>query len=176
MMTDRGAAEGAMARSAEPLVLNEIERDELDRLVRAHSTPQQVALRARIILLAADGIGNRDSARRLGVTVQTVRCWRRRWDSAPDLALVDRLAPRPGTPPTFTAEQICAILALACEPPDASGVPITHWSQSALAREAVKRGLVETISHGSVGRFLKGGGSPAPSRACLADAGARSGF
>jgi putative transposase len=147
-----------MARSAEPIVLSEVERDELDRLVRAHSTPQQLALRAQIILLAANGIGNRDSARRLGVTVQTVRCWRR-WSGEPDLALVDRLAdaPRPGTPPTFTPEQICAILALACEPPEASGVPITHWSQSALAREAVRRGLVETISHGSVGRFLKGG-------------------
>jgi putative transposase len=148
-----------MARYAEPLVLGEVEREELDCLVRAHSTPQQLALRARIILLAADGIGNRDSARRLGVTVQTVRCWRRRWGGEPDLALAERLAdaPRPGTPPTFTAEQICAILALACEPPEASGIPITHWSQSALAREAVKRGLVETISHGSVGRFLKGG-------------------
>jgi putative transposase len=148
-----------MARSAEPIVLSEVERDELDRLVRAHSTPQQLALRAQIILLAANGIGNRDSARRLGVTVQTVRYWRRRWGGEPDLALVDRLAdaPRPGTPPTFTPEQICAILALACEPPEASGVPITHWSQSALAREAMKRGLVETISHGSVGRFLKGG-------------------
>ena len=140
-----------MARSAEPIVLSEVERDELDRLVRAHSTPQQLALRAQIVLLAANGIGNRDSARRLGVTVQTVRCWRRRWGG--ELALVDRLAdaPRPGTPPTFTPEQICAILALACEPPEGSGVPITHWSQSALAREAVKRGLVETISHGSVG-------------------------
>jgi transposase len=148
-----------MARSAEPIVLSEVERDELDRLVRAHSTPQQLALRAQIVLLAAEGIGNRDSARRLGVTVQTVRCWRRRWGGEPDLALVDRLAdaPRPGTPPTFTPEQICAIVALACEPPEGSGVPITHWSQSALAREAVKRGLVETISHGSVGRFLKGG-------------------
>jgi len=148
-----------MARSAEPIVLSEVERDELDRLVRAHSTPQQLALRAQIVLLAANGIGNRDSARRLGVTVQTVRCWRRRWGGEPDLALVDRLAdaPRPGTPPTFTPEQICAILSLACEPPEGGGVPITHWSQSALAREAVKRGLVETISHGSVGRFLKGG-------------------
>src|SRR5918997_7160176 len=161
--------EGAMARSAEAIVLDEVEREELDRLVRAHSTLQQLALRARIILLAADGIGNRESARRLGITVQTVRCWRRRWDDEPDLALADRLAdaPRPGTPPTFTPEQICAILVLACEPPDASGIPITHWSQSALAREAVKRGLVETISHGSVGRFLKGGGPPGPSRAPL---------
>jgi hypothetical protein len=57
MMTDRDAAEGAMARSAEPIVLKEIERDELDRLVRGHSTPQQLALRARIILLAAEGSG-----------------------------------------------------------------------------------------------------------------------
>jgi transposase len=148
-----------MARCAEPIVLGEVEREELDRLVGAHSTPQQLALRARIILLAADGVGNRDSARRLGITVQTVRCWRRRWGGEPDLALAERLAdaPRPGTPPTFTPEQICAILALACEPPDASGIPITHWSQSALAREAVKRALVETLSHGSVGRFLKGG-------------------
>ena len=61
-----------------------------------------LALRARIILLAADGIGNRESARRLRGTVQTVRCWRRRWDGEPDLALIDRLAdaPRPGTPLT----------------------------------------------------------------------------
>ena len=115
-----------MARFAEPIVLSAVERGELDRLVRGHSTPQQLALRARIILLAAEGIGNRESARRLGITVQTVRCWRRRWDDEPDLALADRLAdaPRPGTPPTFTPEQICAIVALACEPPDASGVPM----------------------------------------------------
>ena len=142
-----------------PLDLTLDEQRDLTALVRRHTAPQQLVLRARIILLAAEGIGNRESARRLGVTVQTVRCWRRRWDGEPDLALADRLAdaPRPGTPPTFTAEQICAIVALACEPPDASGVPITHWSQSALARQAIKRGLVETISHGSIGRFLKGG-------------------
>jgi transposase len=110
-----------MVRFAEPIVLSVVERGELDRLVRGHSTPQQLALRARIILLAAEGIGNRERARRLGITVQTVRCWRRRWDDEPDLALADRLAdaPRPGTPPTFTPEQICAIVALACEPPDA---------------------------------------------------------
>jgi putative transposase len=147
-----------MAWSVEPLVLGVDERGELEHLVRAHSTPQQLALRARIILLAADGTGNREMARRLGITVQTVRLWRRRWDADPEETLAERLAdaPRPGAPPTFTSEPICAILALACEPPEASGIPITHWSQSALAREAVKRGLVESISHGSVGRFLKG--------------------
>ena len=142
---------------ADPIVLSAQERDALERLVRAHATPQQLALRAQIILSAAAGIPNRQSARRLGITVRTVRCWRRRWNDQPDLAGAARLAdaPRPGTPATFTAEQICAILALACEAPEASGVPITHWSQSALAREAMNRGLVETISHSSVGRFLK---------------------
>ena len=76
-----------MVRFAEPIVLSAVERGELDRLVRGHSTPQQLALRARIILLAAEGIGNRESARRLGITVQTVRCWRRRWDDEPHPAL-----------------------------------------------------------------------------------------
>ena len=147
-----------MARSAEAIVLSEVEREELDRLVRAHSTPQQLALRTQIILLAADGIGNRDSARRLGVTVQTVRCWRRRWDGAPDLALVDRLAdaPRPGTAPTFTPEQICAILALACEPPEASG-----GADHALEPERAgpRSGEAGTGRNHlpRLGRFLKGG-------------------
>ncbi|GEO42034.1 hypothetical protein SAE02_61820 [Skermanella aerolata] len=52
------------------------------------------------------------------VYVQTVRCWRRRWDDEPDLALADRLADalRPGMPPTFTAEQICAIVRNPVEP------------------------------------------------------------
>ncbi len=148
-----------MAQPLEPIVLRADEHEELERLVRAHSTPQQLALRARIILLAEEGTGNRECARRLGISVQTVRLWRRRWGADPDLSLAEQLAdaPRPGAPPTFTPEQICAILALACEPREASGIPITHWSQSALAREAGKRGLVETLSHGSVGRFLKGG-------------------
>jgi putative transposase len=144
---------------ADPIVLSAAEREALERLVRAHSTPQQLAVRAQIILAAADGIANRQSASRLAITVRTVRYWRRRWDDQANLAAAERLAdaPRPGTPPTFTAEQICAVVALACAAPAESGVPITHWSQSALAREAMKGGLVETISHRSVGRFLKGG-------------------
>ena len=58
-------------------------------------------------------------------------------------------------PATFTPEQICAIMALACEMPEQSELPLSHWSQSELAREAVRRGIVDSISHGSVGRFLK---------------------
>ena len=75
--------------------------------------------------------------------------------SAADIGARLADAPRPGVKPKLTAEQICAIVALACEPPEATGVPITHWSQSELARQAVARGIVPEISHNSVGRFLK---------------------
>ena len=82
-------------------------------------------------------------------------------------ALADE--PRPGTPPTFTPEQVVRIVALACEDPrEDSGRPITHWSTAELADEAVKRGIVGSISARSVGRFLGRGGSEASSGALLA--------
>ena len=64
-------------------------------------------------------------------------------------------APRCGAPATFTPEVICQIMALACENPATLDVPISHWSQSELARQSVARGIVKSISHGSVGRFFK---------------------
>ena len=76
--------------------------------------------------------------------------------------------PRPGTPPTFTPEQVVRIVALACEDPrEDSGRPITHWTTAELADEAIKRGIVKSISARSVGRFLGRGGSEASSRALL---------
>src|ERR1700720_4412847 len=64
-------------------------------------------------------------------------------------------APRCGALSTFTPEFICQIMALACQDPETLDVPISHWSQSELARQSVARGIVKSISHGSVGRFLK---------------------
>src|SRR5258708_24269267 len=88
------------------------ERTGLQRLVRAHTTPQQVALRARIVLAAADGANNEQIARQLGVSVPTARTWRGRWIglqacTLADLPLAERLsdAPRPGRPRQITAEQ-----------------------------------------------------------------------
>jgi putative transposase len=149
-----------------PIGLTAEQKTELDGLIRAHSTPQQLAVRARMIVLASDGVGVHDTARRLDVWARTVRRWRRRWLTAePTASITDRLsdAARPGAPATFTAEQVCAITALACEAPGASGLPLSHWSQSELAREAVRRGIVTSISHGSIGRILKRGRSPAAS-------------
>ncbi len=63
--------------------------------------------------------------------------------------------PRPGAPPTFTAEQIVHIIALACTPPADSGRPVDAWTPRALATEAAKRQIVPSISARSVGRFLR---------------------
>ena len=61
--------------------------------------------------------------------------------------------PRSGTPATFTAEQICQIVAVGCEPPADSGRPVSHWTPTELADEVVKRGIVSSISPRRVGLF-----------------------
>lgn len=158
--------------SAVPIVLSDDQRRALEGLRRAHTTPQQVALRARMILLSDDGIGVREIARCLGVWPKTVRRWRQRWlSSAPDAEVAERLsdAPKSGAPATFSAEQICAIIAIACEPPSASDRPITHWSQQEVADEAMRRGIVDSISQRSVGRFFKRVGLEAASCPPLVD-------
>lgn len=137
--------------------LSEAERQELLRVIRAHKTPQHYSFRAHLILLLAAGHNAPEVARRLGTSRRTVRLWRRYWLARPEEAVAARLqdAPRPGAPATFSAEQWCQIIALACEAPEASGRPISHWTPRELAAEARKRGIVETISERHVGRFLK---------------------
>jgi putative transposase len=113
-----------------------------------------------------------------------VSVWRGRWaaaqtrlaaaeQSSDDLAVViaDVLAdaPRPGTPPTFSAEQVVQIVALACTDPAETGRPITQWTPRELADEAIGRGIVTTISPQSVERFLKAGRSQTASEPVLAE-------
>jgi putative transposase len=146
------------------VALTTAERRELEALAGAHRTPQQVALRARIILAAADGANNAEIARRLGIEADTARLWRSRWLGlgaipSEELSAAERLedAPRPGGPCRITAEQVCRITALACEAPAASGRPSSHWSGRELADEAVRRGLVARLSARHAGRLLKRG-------------------
>jgi putative transposase len=108
----------------DPVTLSETECSELEELVRRHSTPQQQALRGRIILAAAQGKNNSQIARELDVCVETVRSWRSRWlgrhsVSLQDLSVSERLedVPRPGRPSQITAEQTCQMVAMACEQP-----------------------------------------------------------
>ncbi len=120
-------------------------------------------------------MGNVAQARTLGVNFQRVRRWRKRWvdhedqlaeverAGASDRDLAARLAAlladeqRPGTPSTFTAEQLARIIAVACELPEDCGRPVTHWTPSELADEVVRRGIVESISPRHIDRVLKGG-------------------
>ena len=155
----------------------------LEGLLRQHSCPQTLALRARIVLAAATGRRNVPLAHDLGCTPKTVTKWRARWaaaqaqlaasdDDAADLKrMIARVladAPRPGAPDTFTAEQIVQIINLACTPPADAGRPVDAWTRRELADEAVKRQIVASISPTSVGRFLKAGRSAAASPPLLA--------
>ena len=161
--------------------LSDRQRRVLERLIRASTTPQAVALRARVVRAAAAGTSTRPIAQRLGLTRNTVQLWRDRWAAAAAALLAaeaaggpgdDRAleavaqglladAPRPGAPARFTPEQLCQVLAIACEPPGDSGRPLSRWTPRELADEAGKRGIVPMISARSVGRFLVlGGGRP----------------
>lgn len=148
------------------IVLTDDERQSLDHLTRRHTTPQHLALRARIILTAATGLNNAQIARQQAVNVDTVRHWRQRWlllQSLPltELSLEERLAdaPRAGKPATITDEQVCRIVALACEAPSRSGRPLSHWSSHELADEIKQRGIVSRISARPAARLLKRGRS-----------------
>jgi putative transposase len=149
-----------------PVEVTAEERAELERLVRRPTTGQQLAERARIVLLMAEGRNNSEVARAVGVDVDTVRKWRGRWRRVravplAELRVAARLAdaPRPGTPARITPEQVCRILALACEAPRASGRPISQWSTTELAAEIMRRGIVGTISPRHAARLLKRGTS-----------------
>ena len=144
--------------SAPPITLSASEQTELERLVRRPSTAQQLALRAKIILHAASGQSHGEISRELGITKDTSRLWRRRWLHLSDseLSLEERLADaaRPGTPGKFTLEQITQLYALACDPPEQYGRPISHWTSRELADEMEKQKIVEHISPRHVGRLL----------------------
>ena len=144
-------------------------------MLRAHKTPQHLSFRAQIILHLAEGQNTREVADDLSTSRLTVRRWRRHWLARPDISVLERLqdAPRPGTPATFSAEQWCQIMAIACEPPEASGRPISHWTPREIAAEAIKRGIVETISERHVGRFLKSGRAQTAPQPVLAQCRAR---
>ena len=70
--------------------------------------------------------------------------------------------PRPGCPGKFTAEQICQIMNVACESPEESGLPLSHWTLSELASELVRRKIVDSISRSQLCVFLKSGRDKAP--------------
>jgi len=161
-----------MPGPATTVVVTDRQREVLETLTATGATPQRVAERCRIVLLSAEGRQNIEQAAELGVDRQRVRRWRGRWAAeqerlaeaeavgASDKDLKEMILGvlrdehRDGGVTKFSPEQVAAIIALACEPPGDSGLPVSHWTPPELAREAMKRGIVDSISPRQVDRFL----------------------
>lgn len=145
--------------AAETINLSESERAELEQILRRAKTPQQIALRAKIILRSAEGKSQGEIAAELGIRIQMSRLWRRRWLllTAKEVGVEQRLEdlPRPGSPATFSLEQITQLYAIACDPPEKYQRLISHWSARELADEMIQQGIVKSISERHVGRLLK---------------------
>ncbi len=144
----------------------------LQQFSDARSIGRDIATRAKIVLMGFQQYDNQTIAGKLGICSKTVGRWRRRWRDSYDAllsmefseseaafqrAIITCLsdAPRGGSPGEFTAEQVVGVIAIACEPPKNSGRPVTSWTGRELADEAVKRGLVTSISASHVNRILR---------------------
>jgi len=151
-------------RKAALVVADEALQEKLVRLIQQTSAQQRLVFRARIVLAAMQGHSNTEIARQLSVNLSSVSKWRGRWADNQRLPLTEmplekRLtdAPRPGKPAQIGPEALCKIMAIACQPPQQCGRPITQWTARELADEAIAQAIVPTISPRHVGRFLKAG-------------------
>jgi transposase len=165
---------GALTRpgKAAKITITERQQEILWTFSRAVTAASRLRQRASIIILAFDGLLNEDIARGVGLTHRQVGRWRRRradaWDRlvaiecceprivlrrAIEAVLIDE--PRPGAPAKFSPEQVTRILAVACEPPEESGRPITRWTARELTDEVIRRRIVESISPSQVSRYLR---------------------
>ena len=161
-----------MGNRSVAIVVTPRQRKLLEGFTRTKKAAQQLVERCRVVLLSAAGRHNEAQASELGIDRQRVHRWWYRWaremaslcaaeaagatrqDLEKLIIAVLTDAARSGAPVTFSAEQVAGIIALACEPPSDSGLPVSHWTPPELAREAIKRGIVESISPRQVDRFL----------------------
>jgi putative transposase len=147
-------------------------------IANARYTPSAIAMRAKIILLIAQGTPFSIISKELKISHPPLYKWRDRWMKAkPDLDRIEtektqhnlklaiekvlKDAQRPGAPATFSEVQVLQIIALACTPPSTENLPISHWSCRLLAEYAKKKGIVKGISPSQVYIFLKSGSNKA---------------
>jgi transposase len=154
------------------LELTKKQRELLTEISNGRTSKNAHAERAQIILLCAEGKTNYRIGKELRLSEQVASKWRKRWQSNVEQLLQAEVeeergkykkritkvlddAPRPGCPGKFSAEQVCHILSVACEAPEESEHPLSHWSLSSLVAEVVKRGIVPSISKSQMHVFLK---------------------
>ena len=155
--------------------LSERQQSLLGQIARCKTNAYRLVQRVQVVLHAAQQMNNTDIGQQVQLHRHQVRYWRQRWQESveqlqaleaedmSDKALLEQIVKvfsdeqRSGGPAKFSVEQIVQIVAVACEPPECSGRPLSHWTPPELASEVVLRGIVEKISPRSVGRFLKRG-------------------
>ena len=134
------------------IVVSAFDEAVLRARARAGRAEHRDVVRARIVLAAAAGQPNQAVAAALGLCVDTVRKWRRRYAER-GLPGLDDL-PRSGRPRRFTPVQVAQVKALACTLPAETGLPLSRFSSAELAAEVITRGLVESVSAATVRRWL----------------------
>jgi putative transposase len=158
-------------KTAKEITLSNKQEKVLNEYVTGTHTPLHLKTRSNIVLLAAQGKTNNAIEKELDIDPQTVQQWRDRYSGRyEELQKTEAETPhklrsviekilsdvrRPGAPPKFTDEQAAAITAMACEDPAKYEVPFSHWTPGLLQKEAIKSGIVTSISVRQVGRFLK---------------------
>lgn len=154
------------------LIVTKRQQQILTDFARSTQMPHAEVIRAKIILYYDAGESNGYIVKKIGCHRNTVTKWCRRWhekqtmlmeaekEAAPQAyrmiiktALSDE--ERSGRPNTFTAEQLCQIMAVACQAPEELGCPVSHWTPQELALEVVRQNIVPSISVRHIGRFLK---------------------
>jgi len=154
------------------IVLSEKQEDILTQLKSGTHNPSHLRQRAEIILQSNENKSNNAIERDMGINGETVTKWRNRYAAAEkELSAMETESPlklrsqiikvlsdeaRSGKPPIFTDEQVACIIAMSCKKPEEMGLPFSHWSHSSLRDEAIKRGIVDSISAVQIGNFLKG--------------------
>lgn len=148
----------------------------LQKIVSRYSTGQQMSKRAKILLLASQRHPHARIKERVGVSLNTVKDWRKRWGEFYSelgqitdeiklekvLLLFLKDLPRPGTPSKFTAAQNKQIVSLACDKPTNHGIEMTDWTLEMLALTAQSKGIVESISKSQVRLILKNAAPSTP--------------
>ncbi len=138
------------------------------QIIRKHNTPQQIAKRVSILMMASQGLSHSQIHRDIAISYHTVLSWRKRWSSSyesllifekgvdgqgvSDKELTDRLMEllkdelRSGAPKVFTLSQRHQLVALACKKPSDFGIEMTDWTYELLAKTAISQGIMESIS------------------------------
>jgi len=169
---------------AASVIIPDAIRPILSKFAKSRTFPARQVQRAKIILLAADGLDNMQISNQVGLGQDSVSKWRSRF--LKKLPLLQEVAekdpsglekavsaflndsPRPGQPMHYTDEQIIKILETACRNPEELGYEASHWSLNQLVDVVVREGIAESISAKTISRFLKYGENPPASRPLLA--------